>query len=340
MKTEFDFDPSQSFDSRGWLRATVRPMDFPFLILNAFGERRPIDRMPESLSVVLAKCSELIAANTTNHEHLREMVQRCLKAGDSKAGVCGLGNLSLDELRSGRSHVNLTLPLLPNAKIQLRRFGDCLGIRTVNERDEVHEKLADILSRIVDDRGPHYLRRFHQRYSFRLTPKLKAGTGSTYVLDVQEELAAMDRYLPDIKWMGNKRLAADLGGDFTGSERTGVKVGAYGDAAVFARIVYERETDDPDWRLGKVRSTTATELAFGVGTGDGPQIEYFIRTTEPDSSFDPARMDIDYPREQGLLHDLARMLYAGLYQRGFQSAVENGNGHFIRFLRESVRAAV
>lgn len=339
MKTEFDFDPSKCFDGRAGLCATVWPMHYPFLIMHAFGGYRQSNcDTPESLSVVLEKCCELIADDTEKPEHLRDLLKRCIKAGDSEAGTLGLGKLPLDELREGRAYVNTTLPLLPNARIQLRRFGDCIGIRVVNDRDEPHEKLAGILSRLAED-GRHFVRHFNQRYGFMLTPDLKGTGNSAYALDVQAELAVMNRYLPDIRWSGGKKLAALLGADFTGHERAGVKVGTYGDAEVFARITYERETNDSDWRLGKVRSTTATELVFGAGAGDKPQIEYFIQAVEPDRSFDPARGDIDYPREQGLMHDLARMLYAGLYQRGFQSMVDHGNSHFLRFRRESEQAA-
>lgn len=327
-----ELDTSTLFGGKHYVHATIKPMDFPFLIGHAFNWRSGAYQ-PEALQVVLARCFELFVEDMAKPDQLRDVLMRTVKAGRSDSGIFGLGKLPIDELIDGRSYVSTEVGIT-GAKLRLRRYGDSLAIRPVNDRDETHEKMASILGQIVGD-GHCYLRHFVQRYSFALTPDLK-GASNAYVLDMQKELAVMDRYLPDIKWAGGKRLAADLGADFTG-KRQGVKVGSYGDADVFARIKYEQEVNDPDWRLGKVRSTTATELVFGQGAGDKPRIEYFIRMVERDT-FDPARTDIDYQREQGLLHDLARMLYAGLYQREFQSMVEHGNGHFIRFWREPEKA--
>ncbi|MBP9727874.1 MAG: hypothetical protein KBD27_00690 [Candidatus Moranbacteria bacterium] len=329
------FDTSKLYGGKCDIHAAIKPMDLPFLINHAFNWRNGAYE-PEALQVVLARCYELFAEDITKPEQLRDVLMRTVKASGSDSGIFGLGKLPLDKLVEGRSYVSTETSII-GAKLRLRRYGDCLAIRPVNDRDETHEKVAGILDRIVND-GYSYMRRFIRRYSLGLTPDLK-GVSGAYVLNVQEELATMNRYLPDIKWTGSKRLAADLGADFTGHERSGVKVGSYGDADIFARIVYDQEIKDQAWRQGKVRNTTGTELFFNSGAGDRPRIEYFIRMVERDS-FDPARSDIDYQREQGLLHDLARMLYGGLYQRGFQSIVRNGNEHWIRFRREPEPAVV
>lgn len=328
-----EFDTSRLFGSKCNIHAKVKPMDLSFLISHAFNFRHGAYE-PEALEVVLARCYELFVEETTKPEQLRDVLTRSLKAGRSESGLFGLGKLSVEELTKGRSYMNTEVGIT-GAKIRLRRYGDCLAIQPVNERDETHEKVAGIFDRIIRE-GRYYMRHFAQRYSFALTPVLKGASGA-YVLNVQDELAVMDRYLPDIKWVGSKRLTSDLGLDFTSHQRTGVKVGSYGDAEVFARIVYEREVNDQDWRRGKVQSIAGNELFFGVSAGDRPQIEYLIQMTERDS-YDPARSDIDYWREQVLLHDLARMLYAGLYQREFQSIVRNGNEPWIRFRCEPEKA--
>ncbi len=327
-----EFDASKLFSGKCDIHAAIKPMDLPFLIAHAF---RNGAYEPEALQVVLAKCYELFAEDITKPEQLRDVLMRTVKASGSDSGIFGLGKLPLDKLVEGRSYVSTETSSI-GAKLRLRRYGDCLAIRPVNDRDETHEKVASILDRIAND-SFSYMRRFIRRYSFGLTPDLK-GVSGAYVLNVQEELATMNHYLPDIKWTGSKRLSANLGADFIGHERGGVKVGSYGDADIFARIVYEREVNDQDWRQGKVRNTTETEFLFSPGAGDKPRIEYFIQMVERDT-FDPARSDIDYRREQGLLHDLARMLYAGLYQRGFQSIVRNGNEHWIRFRCEPEKTA-
>lgn len=329
-----ELDTSKLFSGKCDIHATIKPMDLPFLINHAFNWRNGAYE-PEALQVVLARCYELFAEDITKPEQLRDVLMRTVKASGSDSGIFGVGKLPLDKLVEGRSYVSTETGII-GAKLRLRRYGDCLAIRPVNDRDETHEKMADILNRIVMG-GRYYLQHFVQRYSFGLTPPLK-GVSGAYALNVQDELAAMDRYLPDIKWTGSKRLAADLGADFTSHQRAGVKVGSYGDAVIFARIVYEREVNDQDWRQGKVRNTAGNELFFGAGAGDKPRIEYFIQMMERES-FDPARADINYQHEQGLLHDLARMLYAGLYQRRFQSIVQNGNEHWIRFRREPEQAA-
>lgn len=330
------FDTSKLFSGKNGIETTVKLMDYPFLITYAFDKRKKGTYVPDSLRVVLVKCCELAANEAAKPEHLKDMLMRGLKADASESGLLGLDALPLDELFSGRAYVTMVVGVT-GTKIRLRRYGDCLGIRPVNDRDELHEKAAAILARLADD-GQGYVRHFIQRYSFALDPDLRK-TGTAYVLDVYQELMTMERYLPDIKWLSSKRLTADLGADFTG-ERQGVKIGVYGDASVFARIVYEQEVDDQDWRLGKVRSTTTTELVFGVGAGSRPRIEYFVQTADLDRSWDPAPIDIDYQREQGLNRDVARMIYAGLYQRGFQSIVRSGNEHWIRFRQEPESAVV
>lgn len=325
-----EFDTSKLFPSRRGVCATVKPMSFPFLLYYAFDPRRGGAYDPDVLQVVLGRCYELLAEEVTKPEQLRDMLKRSMKAGS------GLDPESIEKLCAGQSYVTTELAVI-GAKLRLRRYGDCLAIRPVGDQDKAHEKMESALMRIIDE-GRGLLRRFIERYSFALTPDVK-GVSGAYVLDMQKELATMNRYLPDIKWAGNKRLAADLGGDFTSHQRAGVKVGSYGDAEIFARIVYEQEAmNDQTWRQGKVRNTTGTELFFNHGAGDKPQLEYFIRMVERDT-FDPARMDIDYQREQGLLHDLARMLFTGLYQREFQSSVEHGNEGWIRFRREPETAA-
>lgn len=328
-----EFDTSKLFSGKCDIHATIKPMELPFLIAHAFNWRNGTYE-PEALQVVLARCYELFAEDITKPEQLRDVLMRTVKANGSDSGIFGLGKLPLDKLVEGRSYVSTETSIL-GAKLRLRRYGDSLAIRPVNDRDETHEKVAGILDRIANDRFS-YLRRFIRCYSFGLTPDLK-GVSGAYVLNVQEELATMNRYLPDIRWTGSKRLGADLGADFTGHERRGVKVGSYGDADIFVRIIYDQEIKDQAWRQGKVRNTTGTELFFNPGAGDRPRIEYFIQMVERET-FDPARSDIDYQREQGMLHDLARMLYAGLYQRGFQSIVRNGNEHWIRFRREPEKA--
>lgn len=332
-----EFDTSKLFGGRHYVHATIKMMDFPFLISHAFNPRKSGAYEPEALQVVLARCFELFVKDMAKPDQLRDVLMRTVKASGSDSGIFGLGKLPLDKLVEGRSYVSTETGIM-GAKLRLRRYGDSLAIRPVNDRDETHEKMASILGQFVGD-GRCYLRHFVRRYGFALTPDVKGMSGA-YVLDMQKELATMNRYLPDIKWVGSKRLAADLGTDFIGHQRAGVKVGGYGDAEIFARIVYEQEAmNDQTWRQGKVRNTTGAELFFNHGAGDKPQLEYFIRMVERDT-FDPARMDIDYQREQGLLHDLARMLYAGLYQREFQSMVEHGNGHFLRFRRELETTAV
>gem|GEM_PF-4211166 len=333
-----EFDKSKLFSGTCGIGASVKPMSHPFLITHAFDDRRQSEvYVPDALRVVLAKCCERMADEIAKPDHLRDMLMRGLKAYAGEAGLLGLDNLPLDELFDGRSDVSMVIGMT-GTKIRLRRYGDCLAIRPINEQDEPHEKMMSILTRLAED-GQSYVRHFIQRYGFILTPDLKERSGAC-VLDAEQELDVMNHYLPDIRWFGNKRIAADLGADFTSHQRAGVKVGEYGDANIFARIVYEREVNDADWRQGKVRNTTMTELAFGAGAGEKPQIEYSIRTIDHDQSWDPAPMGIDYQREQGLLHDLARMLYAGLYQRGFQSRVKNGNDHWVRFRRVPVKAAV
>lgn len=331
-----ELDTGKLFSGKNGIKATVKPMDYPFLITYAFDRNKKGTYVPDSLQVVLRKCCELAASEVVKPEHLKDMLMRGLKADASESGLLGLDKLPLDELFSGHAFVN-TIVGVTGTKIRLRRFGDCLGICPLNERDELHEKAAVILAKLADD-GHGYVRHFIKRYSFALDLDLRKTT-TAYVFDAHQELVTMNRYLPDIKWLGGNKLAADLGADFTGV-RHGVKVGVYGDASIFARIVYEQEVDDQDWRRGKVRSTTTTELSFGLGAGSRPRIEYFVQTSDLDRSWDPAPTDIDYKREQGLLHDVARMVYGGLFQRGFQAIVNNGNDHWIRFRCDPEPAAV
>lgn len=332
-----EFDTSKLFGGHWDIEVRVTSMSFPFLIIHAFDDprRRQGVYIPDALSVVLAKCCELMADDTANPEHLRDMLKRGIKAEASASGLLGLDDLPLEQLFGGQSYVNMTFGMMPT-KIRLRRYGDCLAIQPVNDRDVTHGKMANLLARLAED-GRGYVRHFIQRYGFSLTPVLKKSTG-VYVLNVQDELALMDRYLPDIKWAGNKRLAAELGADFTSHQRSGVKIGSYGDADIFAGIKYEREVPDQAWREGKIRNVAGNELFFGTGAGDMPQIEYSLQMVERES-FDPARSDIDYHKEQGLLRELSRMIYAGLYQRQFQSMLKNGNEHWVRFRRESEQVA-
>lgn len=321
------FDTSKLFRERGYVEASIKPMDYPFLITYAFDERKKETYVPDSLRVVLRRYCEVAADEAKNEEHLRDMLRRALKADASDSGLLGLDKLPLDELFEGRSYVTMVLGLM-GTKIRLRRYGDCLGIRPVNDRDELHDKAVVTLTKIAED-DHNYVRHFIRRYCFALDPELKR-TNTTFVLDTVQEIAAMERYLPDIKWVANKRLAADLGADFTG-KRQGVRVGVYGDAHVLARIAYKEEVDDQDWRLGKVRSATTTDLVFGASNGSRPRIEYFVQITDLDKSWNPAPTGIDYLHEQVMIRDVARMIYAGLYQRGYQSTVANGNDHIIRF---------
>lgn len=328
------FDTSKLFSGHNYIEAAIKPMDYPFLITAAFDERKNETYVPDSLRVVLAKCCELVVNDVAKPEHLKDMLMRGLKV---ESDLLGLDKLPLDKLFSGRAYVTMVVGLT-GTKIQLRRYGDCLGIRPVNDRDKLHEKAVAILARLADN-GQGYVRHFIQRYSFTLDPGLNLKrTANTFVLDTQQELAIMNSYLPDIKWSEGKRLAAALRADFIG-DRRGVKVGTYGDAIVFARIVYQTEVNDPSWRLGKMYGTDATEFSLIIGDGQRFQIEYFVQMADIDSSWDPAPTDINYQREQGLLRDVARMIYAGLYQRGFQSIVKSGNEHLIRFRKPEQAAA-
>lgn len=329
------FDIKNLFSGTRDIDVMVEPMEFPFLIDHVFDwrpERRGAYR-PEALSSVLQHIVRLfVERSKSKPQELHDRLMRSLRSPGWPNGFLGTDNLPIEEIAGGRSWTSIVIGLT-GAKLELKRYGDCLGVRTSGRDDKPHEETETLLGELATSKGPSIVRPFIHRYGFVCSVELEHRR-DVYVLDMVRELEAMDRYLPDIRWTGKReRIAADLGGDFT-THRQGLVVGSYGDAEIRLRVVYENEVNDEDWRIGKVRSTTGTELAFGVGTGTRPRLEYFLRTVDGNNSYNDAVANIDYQSEQGLLHDLARMLYAGLYQRMHQRMVENGNLHFVRFRRE------
>lgn len=318
--------------------ANVTPMEFPFLINYAFLSGQDNSFQPDSLNKIMHRICQMVAKRT-EPEELKDRMVRNLRVVDSvdgwPNGFFGTDNFPIREIINGEHptyiHVGMT-----GARLYLRRYGSSLGLKPMDGRDKPHEEMTEVLAELASEVGQLDVREFIYRYSFTVTPELTRTSGF-YVVNMSDELMVMSRYLPDIKWGGSKRLATELSADFTSRERDGVKVGSYGDATIFARIRFQRELDDQDWRQGKVRPSTGNDLAFG--TSDTPQVEYFVRTIADTSPHRDSPTDIDYNHEQYVLRQLAQMLYAGLCQRARQDRVKNGNLHLIRFRKSEAAAS-
>lgn len=325
-----EFDMNRLFDQRG-VEVAVKPMSFPFLLRYAFNDR---GFNPDALGAVLARYCEVVT-DQAKPDQLKDMLRRSLKAAEDGCGLLGMSNLPIAKLSTGYAYVS-TIVGVTGTRIELRRYGDCLGIRPVNDRFELHEKMAAVLDQMTENK-PDFMSHFTHRYGFAISPSLKERRDER-VLDMQGEMVIMRRYLPDIKWSTSAGMALELVDDFI-RQQGGLSVGTYGDARVYLRITFSSPVNEATWRHGLISEQTGTEIVFRGHENFRPRLEYFVRTEDPDNSHDPASLDIDYQCEQWLLGDLARMLYAGLYQRAFQSNVKNENVPWIRFRREPGKAA-
>lgn len=327
-----ELDTSKLFNETRNVEATVQPMGFPFLLRYAFNDR---GFNPDALRAVLVGYCEAVA-DQAKPDQLKDMLRRSFKVAVGEHDPLGMRNLPIAKLSEGYASVN-TVVGVTGTRIELRRYGDCLGIRPINDRHELHEKMAAVFDQMTVDR-PDLVSHFMHRYGFTISPLLKERRDER-VLNMQDEMASMSLYLPDIKWYKSVGMALTLGDDFT-HQQEGLSVGTYGDAKVYLRITFSSPINDATWRHGLISEQTGTEIVFRGHGNFRPRLEYFVRTEDPDNSYDPAPLDIDYQREQGLLGALARMLYAGLYQREFQSAVKNGNKSWIRFRNEPGKVAI
>lgn len=293
---------------------------WPFIVDYAFDDRDDtfcMERLQHLVSDFLARHIRKEAEKKPTAEVLESLI-KMIGVGCSGKDIFGTGsNFSavVDRLRQG-DNVDLAIGLA-NVRLNLNRFGSCVGIRALDDRGNLHVNATEIFERMAslcaEDGGSNYLGRFVRSRSV-IAPRWQAYKGNT--ICVASELASVARYVPDVQWRVDAEAVVDaLCKDYIATDRQygdvdlcGVEVGQYHEIPVYAQILFGGKDSSTVWRRGSV-SREGVVLKFDSNSGDHPSVRYFVRVGGENNMFKKATPGIDYMQEQechGWLSDILK----------------------------------
>lgn len=335
------------------LYANVEYMGYPYLLRFTFDANRTNDGVPmfrrEPISILLREycriyLDRLLEGDTRRaRERLNAGIDSLAKTDDFPAGPFGVADLAAIEEITSTSDSHQIKIGLSGSTIEVRRFGDCLGIKVVSRNMDQDLEATAILDRIVESRMQQYLLLpFIHRISFTRNASLSLEKSRMYAFDLAGEIAAMREFTPSVKWkVADVRLAEGLIADYLdggrfGQPSSGIVAATHGDMEVLMRLYVKGKENESTWRRGTFALMSDSKLMFHPDIDHSNlMIEYSVRSKSEmnPSVLDATDHEIDYNTEHWLMLAVARKLYAGLFEREYESMVAV-NPHLTRLRKK------
>lgn len=276
----------------------------------------------------------------SSHETVLELLIKEIRAGHIGKDMYGDIADHAKKLQQSK-YVAIESKFEGMATLGLRRFGECLGIKPVDNRGNRHELGTQILDGMTQPDGVGGLRNFDPFvHAWYITmPRWQAyGSG---LIDVAAELTSAARYVPDVEWYTDAVLIAERLFDryvqssgMCGVDVGGVEVGQYHGIAVRIQVLFGDENRDRFWRRGVI-ARDGVKLRFDSQSNESAYIRYSVRTTDENNMFKEPAAGIDYMREQQCLRYLADILMNAFTARDLAETIVR-NPHWVAWkLKES-----
>lgn len=345
------FDIGKLFCGTTWtVQPSITLMDFPYLIPHVFQETRDGNKLSlnvlRSMFLEYSKRYILLQQENGKEERFSERVLKTLESAVRDEAACpnglfGIDGLSqsLKDLDDTRNRVKV-LVSISNTVFDLRRLGDCVAVRPADLRGDDHQEAASILDGMIGttNNGVFAVTHFVRQWGFSVVPHYDPDGNNGSIFNVADEIAKWRLHAPLIDWSDAGFFTPGLLEDFISSsdgDDGGVVVGSYGDMDVLMRIRSAKNSkDDMAWRRGSIRSQAVTNIVFEPNYQHITEVEYFLRVKNLRPCWltvVPLDHVVDYSTEQYLMASVARMLYVGLYHRGYAEMIRHNQGN-IQFL--------
>ena len=218
-----------------------------------------------------------------------------------------------------------------NVRLELKRFGTCIGIRPLDSNGKPHLDATEVLEEMCQA-SRTLLPFVHSRCVDM--PRWQAYKDQC--IDIEKELVTAARYIPDVQWgKDSSQVAFDLMKKYISTDPRferggyGVEVGQYHGIPIYALILFGGEDKDATWRKGSI-SLQDTVLTFGANSSESPILRYTIRTAFDGNTFVKAPLDIDYADEQFCQGKLAKLLLDGFSARDLGETIVR-NPHWVKW---------
>lgn len=324
--------------------------DSPYLLDYAFdmrdGNKLHLDRVEQMIAEYLIRhIRGTIMRKGLSPETALELLLKEIRAGHTGKGMYGNISDHAKELQQSK-YVTIESKFDGMATLGLRRFGECLGIKPVDNRGNRHELGTQIFDGMAQSEDAGGFRNFHPFvHAWYITmPRWQAYGGG--LIDVAAELASAARYVPDVVWHTDAALIAEY--LFEGYCRGwvnemrgvgGVQVGSYHGTAVHMQVLFGDDKRDQIWRRGAI-ACDGVNLQFSNQTNESAYIRYSFRTTDENNMFTDPAAGIDYMREQQCLMYLADILLNAFTARDLAETIVK-NPHWVawKLKEQQVEAA-
>lgn len=324
--------------------------DSPYLLDYAFdmrdGNKLHLDRVEQMIDEYFSRhIRGIMVRKGLSSETALELLLKEIRAGHVGKGMYGNIADHAKELQQSK-YVRIESKFESMATLGLRRFGECLGIKPVDNRGNRHELGTELLDGMVRSEDTGGFRTFHPFvHAWYITmPRWQAYGGG--LIDVAAELASATRYVPDVEWYTDATLITERlldryiqSSGMCGVDVGGVEVGQYHGITVRMQVLFGDEKRDQIWRQGAI-SRNGAKLFFDNRLSDSAHIRYSVRTTDENNMFNEPAAGIDYMQEQQCLKYLAEILLNAFTARDLAETIVT-NPHWVAWkLKEQQVEAV
>ena len=250
----------------------IHRMDYPFLIRNAFF-KTALKREREDLEKIL---------KTFVKSFLAEFFSSAIKAGEKlDMGKCidSLFGFHLDsekifkEISRGEDKPATIFIPYCNANLEIKRFGNCLGVRikSGNQRAEEHCVGTRVLEEMCLEEDLAVTEFCHSVECIIPLPK-KSGGNNSINIDFFQVHRLLDKYCPDIRWHNKDKFSSSIITSYTRHSEYAsewIYAGNFcSDMEVSVKLIHHKASSEKNamqWRKGNLTESGDGKYLFADG---------------------------------------------------------------------------